>query len=46
LLHLPCLLLGIKDSLKENTRLFDDGRLLDEGRLLDGEGFWMGKAFG
>jgi hypothetical protein len=41
----PCLPLGIKDSLKEDMRVFGCGMLLAEGRLLDGGrlfdgGFW------
>jgi hypothetical protein len=32
---------GIKDSLKEDRRLFDDGRFLDEGKIFDGGFFWL-----
>jgi hypothetical protein len=37
----PCLPLGIKESLKENTRLLDEGRLFGWGRLFDEGVFWL-----
>jgi hypothetical protein len=33
----PCLPLDIKDLMKEDVRLFDEGRLLDEGVLAEGK---------